>query len=157
MGIPWLEHTLFFAGLASAAVLYALFEIQIEGEHGWAAKLPTWRLRNRWTRLVFGAKPMTGYHLYSLLFVFLMVHLPYVYGQVLPSWSAELRIVSFFILFWTLEDFLWFVLSPAFGLRRFRREHIWWHASAWWWIMPRDYWLGIPLGGALYVLSWTGC
>jgi len=24
-----------------------------------------------------------------------------------------------------VEDFLWFVLNPAYGMRRFRREHIW--------------------------------
>ena len=60
----------------------------------------------------------------------------------------------FMILFWIVEDFLWFVFNPAYGIRRFRREDIWWHAQSWWWFMPRDYWLTLPMGVLLYVLSW---
>lgn len=79
-----------------------------------------------------------------------MVHLPYALGFAVPSWTAEARIAAF----WILEDYLWFVFNPAFGASRFRREHIWWHAPAWWWIMPREYWVGAPVALALYLLSW---
>ena len=141
----------FWVFLLATSWLFALVEIHIEGTDGWAAKLPTWRVQNRWTRLVYGSKPLTGYHLYVQLFVLVMSHAPLLLGA--PSWRMEARVLAFFILFWIVEDFLWFVLNPAFGLRRFRKEHIWWHAPSWWWIMPRDYWIFLPIGVVLYAAS----
>lgn len=149
-----MQHVLFFVHLALTSALFAMLEIQIEGEHGWAANLPTWKVENRWTRMFFSGKPLTGYHVFLILFMLTIVHLPYAMGVVRPSLAVEMRIVSYFIFFSIVEDFLWFVLNPAFGLRRFRREHVWWHAPKWWWIMPRDYWLFLPVGVALYVGSW---
>ena len=52
---------LFFSFLFVLAALFALAEIQIEGPQGWAANLPTWRVKNRWTRLLYGAnRPVRG-------------------------------------------------------------------------------------------------
>jgi len=82
-----------------------------------------------------------------------ILHLPYGLSFIAPSWHNESRIISFFILFWVLEDFLWFVLNPAFGIKRFKAERIWWHASTWWWIMPKDYWIFTPIGVGLYWYS----
>jgi hypothetical protein len=144
---------LFFSFLFVLAALFALAEIQIEGPQGWAANLPTWRVKNRWTRLLYGAKPLTGYHLYLQLFLLVAVHLPFGMGLTPFTWRGEASALSFFILFWVLEDFLWFVFNPAFGLRRFKPEHIWWHAPGWIWIMPRDYWIFLPVGLFLY---WLG-
>lgn len=148
-----MQHLWFFAFLLAISVVFALLEIHIEGRDGWAANLPTWRVDNRFTRLVMGGRELTGYHLYVHLFVLLMAHLPYGLGIAPPSWHAEGRIVAFLILFWVMEDFLWFVFNPAFGVRRFRREHVPWHAPAWWWIMPRDYWVFTPLALLLYLWS----
>jgi hypothetical protein len=64
-----MPHALFIVTLAIAATLFALVEIQIEGPNGWAARLPTWQVENRWTRLFWSAKPLTGYHLYTQLFI----------------------------------------------------------------------------------------
>ena len=145
---------LFFVFLFVLSALFALAEIQIEGTHGgWAANLPTWRVQNRWTRLIYGAKPLTGYHLYLQLFLLVVVHLPFGMGLTPFSWRGEACALSFFTLFWVLEDFLWFVFNPAFGVKRFKPEHIWWHAPGWIWIMPRDYWIFIPVGLLLYWLS----
>jgi len=146
-------HLMFFVTLFIFSALFALAEIQIEGPHGWAASLPTWRVSNRWTHLFYSAKPLTGYHLYTQLFAVVAVHLPFGLSLTPFTWRMEARQLSFLILFWVLEDFLWFLLNPAFGLKRFRREHVWWHAKTWWWIMPRDYWVFIPVGLALYRFS----
>ncbi|HEX6938272.1 MAG TPA: hypothetical protein VF158_02590 [Longimicrobiales bacterium] len=148
------DHAVFFASVFGAAAVFARLEIEIEGSAGWASALPTWRLENRWTRLLLGGRPLTGYHLCVHLFLLLVGHLPYALALVRPSLAVEARIASFLILFWVLEDFLWFVANPAFGIRRFRRENIPWHAPGWWWIMPREYWILTPLGLALYVWSW---
>src|SRR5262249_31704041 len=131
----------------------ARVEIEIEGPNGWAENLPTWRLRNKWTRLCFGDRPITGYHVWAILFVTLLSHLPLAMDWPRWSWHRELQVLAFVILFFVVEDFLWFVLNPAYGVRRFRREHIWWHRDTWWWVMPRDYWLFSTLGVAAYVLA----
>lgn len=148
-----IEHLPFVALVFTASTLFALLEIQIEGaQGGWAWNLPTWRKDSRLARLLLGGRTLTGYHLYVHLFVLTVAHSAY--GLGLPfSWAAEARIVAFLILFWVGEDFLWFILNPAFGLRRFRPEHIPWHRRSWWGIMPREYWIGIPVGIAFYVLG----
>ncbi len=138
--------------LVAASAFFALLEIQIEGGAGWASDLPTWRFENNWTRLILGARPITGYHVCFQLFVLSLGHLGYALG-VAPSLKLELRIIAFLVLFWILEDFLWFVFNPRFGLRRFRRKHIWWHAKTWWWFMPRDYWIFLPIAAALLVAA----
>lgn len=148
-----MEHLLFASFLFFAAFVFAKLEIQIEGPHGWAAKLPTWRVSNRWTELLYSSRPLTGYHVYLQLMIFVMVHFPVV---LLPhAWSIglECRIISFFILLFLLEDFLWFVLNPAYGIKRWSPAHIDWHAKTWWWIAPRDYWLFSAIGIAIY---WIG-
>lgn len=148
------EHALFVGYLVLTSTAFALVEIQVEGPNGWASKLPTWKIDNKWTRRFFGSRPLTGYHLYLLLFIMLIVHIPYALGLAQPNVETELRIISFVILFGVVEDFLWFVLNSAFGLHKFRSEHIWWHSDAWWWIMPREYWILGPVGVALYIWSW---
>jgi hypothetical protein len=148
-----IHHFTFFAAVVAASTAFALLEIQIEGGRGRAAGLPAWRYENRWTRVVLGGRAITGYHVYFHLLVIILTHLPFALAIAPFSWPAELRIVGFVILFWLLEDFLWFVLNRRWGLRRFRPEHIPWHAPNWWWIMPRDYWIFGPLGVALYALS----
>ena len=67
------------------------------------------------------------------------------------TWALELRVLAFLILFWILEDFLWFVFNPDWGIRRFRPEYVWWHAPNWWGPLPRDYWLFLPLAAGLYL------
>ncbi len=144
---------LFFLGLLGTSLLFALVEIHIEGPHGWAGNLPTWRIENRWTRLFYGKRPLTGYHLYVQLFVLVMANVIWFLGLTPFTWRGEARVMAFVILFWITEDFIWFLLNPAFGIRRFTKQHIWWHAPTWWWFMPRDYWIFIPIGLLLYYVS----
>jgi len=70
-----------------------------------------------------------------------------------PPGAGEARVISFIILFWVLEDFLWFAFNPRWGVGKFKKEHIWWHATHWWWIMPRDYWIFVPVGLLLFYVS----
>jgi hypothetical protein len=144
----------FLLAILAAATVFALAEVQIEGKNGWASALPTWRVDNRWTRLVMGGRPLTGYHLYMHLFLILLLHVPFALEVLSPSLSLELRIFSFLILFWVAEDFLYFVVNPEFGLRKFSKKYIWWHPH-WWWILPREYWIFTPVGMVLYVFSGT--
>ena len=147
-------HAVFAALLLLASACFALLEIQIEGTAGWASSLPTWRLENRWTRLLMGKRPVTGYHAYFHMFMFTVMHAAYVVVPASFSLATELRIISFLMLFWVIEDYFWFVFNPAFGVRGFTREKASWHSATWWGFMPRDYWLFLPAGVLLYVVSW---
>lgn len=117
------------------AIALAKLEIQIEGKYGWAEKLPTWRLKNKWTQLFWGEQPYTGYHFWLLISIILFLHFPFVLNP--SSWSAELEllIIGYFFLGVILEDYFWFVFNPHFGRQKFTNTHAPWHKK---WIM------GIP-------------
>jgi len=147
------EEFIFCFYLVIISAVLALLEIQIEGANGWAKELPTWRIKNKLTTWLMGEKPLTGYHVYLIAFVVLLAHLPYFLGFASPSISIEIRLISLIILLFIVEDFLWFVLNPAYGIRKFKPQYIWWHASSWWWIMPRDYYIFGIIGISLYLFS----
>jgi hypothetical protein len=124
-----------------AALVFAKLEIEIEGQHGWAAMLPTWRIEKHFLLDLFlGGRPLTGYHVWAFLFVLLSFHLPFFF--VPGSWSVrrELHAIGSYTLFWIFEDVLWFLLNPHYGWRKFTRENVWWHKR---WVLglPADYWV----------------
>ncbi|MBI5622043.1 hypothetical protein HY933_04250 [Candidatus Falkowbacteria bacterium] len=139
------------------AVVLAILEIQVEGPHGWAKNLPTWRpLSTKWyvrlyQRLMSG-KEFTGYHLTMFIFVLLIFHLPYVFGLelTLTHWLQTMSLYFMFVVLW---DFLWFVLNPYYPLKKFKREHIWWHQK-WLWLAPVDYYAGLLISLAV-LLPWS--
>jgi hypothetical protein len=135
--------------------VFAKVEIQIEGKDGWAASLPTWRVeKHRLLDIFWGGRPMTGYHAWMFLFMALAFHLPlFLNGGI--DLATETRIIGSLALFWIVEDFLWFVLNPAYGLRRFRPEAIAWHKR---WIgpVPTDYVAFVCVGLALVWFSYQG-
>jgi hypothetical protein len=133
------------------ATVLAILEVQIEGKHGWAKNLPTWRPKNPnfFTKLYTGflsGKDLTGYHLSMFSFVFLIFGLPYVFGLPLTLENI-LKTVSFYFMFCILWDFLWFVLNPHYPLKQFKKEHLDFHHKKWFFGIPTDYW-----GGALVSL-----
>ena len=119
------------------ALVLALWEIQIEGKDGWASKLPAWRIeKGRFIKLT-GGRPVTGYHVFMTLFLISMVHLPLFF----VPWTLPLEslLLGFYVGMVFLEDFMWFVLNPSYGIRSFRRGRIWWHRQ-WWGPVPALYW-----------------
>lgn len=113
-----------------------MVEIQIEGEVGWAGSLPTWRLEHHWLLDIFwGGRPMTGYHAWIFSFMALMFHAPIL---ILGRWTVKLeaRMLGCVMLFWIVEDLMWFVCNPAFGWSGLTPERVSWHKH---WL------LGIPL------------
>lgn len=131
----------------------AKFEISIEGANGWAKNLPTWRLPpSSWvSKVFFSDKPATGYHIWLEITAISVIHSVYIF--VAPSWNIELRILAFFLFFCVVEDFLWFALNPAFGIKNFRADKIWWHQKHWWIFAPRDYYVFLLLGTICYLFS----
>ena len=146
--VPWLC----LLWIALMAFLFAQLEIQIEGPHGWASHLPTWRLpETSPLRLLFGGRPITGYHVFAFAFMAAAFHWPLaLFGHfTLP---LEARILASLALFWILEDFLWFVLNPAYGLSRFKKHHIPWHPH-WFLGVPVDYLVMSAAAVTLFVYS----
>lgn len=134
------------------ALALAAWEIQIEGKDGWAAKLPCWR-KNEGTLVKIFGLPITGYHVFLVINLLLLVHLPIFFAS---GWTGrnELAVLGFFLLMITLEDFFWFVLNPAFGVKNFKKSNpnIWWH-KRWFLGLPTWYWLIFPAG---IILIWLG-
>lgn len=125
------------------AICWALakLEIHIEGGAGWAENLPTWRWGPEWFLNLSNGKPVTGYHVYMNLLLLLFLHYPLV-GAWTPA--GEARALSVYFQFAFVWDFLWFMLNPAFGWRRFRRGEVWWFRR-WLGRFPADYYTGAAL------------
>jgi hypothetical protein len=142
--------------LFAYALLFAMVEIEIEGKDGWAIHLPTWYRRRCWYARVYGwllsGKPLTGYHAVMFFIPFVSFHVGLVFGQ--PwSWGIEADMIARYLVWNVTWDFLWFLLNPAFGWRRFRKGGIWWHAR---WIgrVPIDYLNAIVLSFVVVAVPW---
>src|SRR5688572_248104 len=135
-------------------LVMAGMEIESEGPHGWARQMPTWYRRGGFWAKLYGAlnggKPLTGYHLFVFFLPLAFVHIPFFVGL---GWSvaAELHCLAMYFVICVLWDFLWFVFNPHFGVKRFRKEHVWWHASSWWpfGLFPVDYASGLLVAAGL--------
>jgi len=152
MTSPALQITGFLSAVGVLSYLFAMVEIQIEGSGGWASNLPTWRIEKHWLLDVFfGGRPLTGYHAWVLPFILLIFHFPFVLTWSW-SWPLEARVIAGFMLFWIIEDLLWFLLNPAYGWRRFKRAEVRWHKH---WLLgfPTDYWTFATTAG---ILLWFG-
>ncbi len=118
------------------SIVTALFEIQIEGPHGWATALPTWKVESKWLSFLNNGKPLTGYHLYLNIVQLLMFHFPILF--IGWTWSLEWTLLASFCEYFVFWDFLWFLLNPYFGWQRFMRGYIWWFRT-WAGHFPLDY------------------
>jgi hypothetical protein len=147
---PAARSTFFQQGLRAAApfavyltliaATLAYLEVQIEGPHGWAATLPTWRVTDPRLTWIFGGRPVTGYHVGLNLLLLLLFHWPALFTR----WGLvqEVRVLSAFTLLAVVWDFLWFVLNPHFGLARYGPDTVWWF-TRWWLGVPVDYFVGL--------------
>ena len=142
-----------FIFVSILALFFAQVEIQIEGTGGWAANLPTWRIEKHWLLDIFwGGRAMTGYHAWVFPFIALFFHFPFVMMQ---KWTFRLqcRTIANLMAFWVIEDFLWFVMNPGYGIARFSAHDVPWHIH---WLLgvPTDYWVALFAGSFLYIFSY---
>lgn len=142
------------AWVALLGLFFAQTEIQIEGSAGWAANLPTWRIEKHWLLDIFwGGRAMTGYHAWVFPFIAMFFHFPFFFMQ-RWSWRLQARAVASIMLFWIVEDFLWFVMNPAFGLGRFNPVDASWHKH-WFLFAPTDYWMFTGISILLFWFSYS--
>ncbi len=127
------------------ATILAILEIQIEGEHGWAKNLPTWRPKTRnWAVKLYenmmSGKELTGYHLSVFSLVLLIYLLPFFLG--LPFTSPNFfKVLAFYFVTIPLWDFIWFVLNPWHPLKDFQKNNV--NHKAWFLGMPTDYYFSV--------------
>lgn len=148
----WLKLVLALGWVVLLAFFFANVEVQIEGASGWAASLPTWRIEQHWLLDIFwGGRVMTGYHAWVFPFIAMFFHFPLVFSG---AWqlAKHMQIIAFIMVFWIVEDFLWFVINPAFGLQRFTPTAITWHKH-WFLFAPTDYWLYLTAAILLLLYS----
>ncbi len=133
-------------GLLIYMAAWAIIEIEIEGRRGWSEGTETWyRFTGTPARIymVFtGGKPLTGYHLaMNVINITAFWYWTRSLGTTLTAW----------ILFAVIEDFLWFVLNPRFGIKNFGRKKVWWHSRSYWVLgwFPLDYLVGIAVSTAV--------
>ena len=135
------------------AFCFAKVEINVEGDKGWAGGLPTWRIEKHWLLDVFwGGRPLTGYHVWVFSFIILLFHTAFFFGC---GWSMKLeaKIIASLMIFGIVEDFLWFILNPYYGLRKFSKKDIPWHSHRWSIFMPTDYWIFLTAAALLFWYS----
>ncbi|HEY3358967.1 MAG TPA: hypothetical protein VGQ83_37300 [Polyangia bacterium] len=151
-----LQIAALLAGVTLVAYFFANVEVQIEGADGWAARLPvTFRIEKHWLLdLFWGGRPMTGYHAWAFSFMAVAFHFPLIAAW-RWSWRIEARIVACLALFWVIEDFLWFVLNPAYGVGPLFARQVPWHKK-WLLGLPQDYWSFALVAALLLWLSYRG-
>lgn len=134
-------------------IFLAMLEIEIEGEHGWAKNLPTWRKTNQGAALGF-FRTMTGYHAILFLMILFLNHIIFVGFFGFVGISDEFFILAFHLFLLIYWDFLWFVLNPHFTIKKFKKEHIPWYTDSRWiaWF-PIDYWYAFGSSGCLAVFG----
>ncbi len=134
--------------LFALAVLFAVFEIEGEGKHGWGEKYPTYyrvtTLPAKAWALVMN-KPLTGYHA-ALIPATIMIFLWPMAQDSTWSWHGVCAALAYYLAWTVIWDFSWFVLNPHYGVGMFRKDSVWWFA--------REPWLfaRIPFS---YCIAWT--
>ncbi len=111
------------------AILFSLLEIEAEGKHGWAKKLPT-------PPALF---TLTTYHvIMNIMVIFTLVYSLY------PN---NIYTMIFYIVAWFLiEDTMWFMLNPHYTIHEYKRENIWWLNSQNWYMgMPLQNYIGLGI------------
>jgi len=99
------------------ATLWAAMEVEIEGpEGGWAKNLPTSKFYNT---------HFTWYHIIMNTIVLLTLFRSFYKNTFI---SKIFYTTSWFL----VEDYLWFMINPGFGIKKYTQKDIWWHGKQLW-------------------------
>jgi hypothetical protein len=118
------------------ALLYALLEIEIEGQDGWAKNLPT-------PKMLFH---FTQYHVIMNLIVIL------IFFKIYYKQKSDLLKTIFIISLWfMLEDTYWFIYNSKYTIQKYNKECVPWHR--WYYGLPLGSWISIFIFIMIYFSS----
>jgi len=149
------------------ALVFALFCVNAEGKAGWAGNLPAWRPNPNlwWVKILYWiplcGREVNGFDLFVITF-FIMAFLFIFFWNWTHGKTWKLRdwgeLVCLFFVFSVIEDFLWFMVNPYYGLGKFSAQFIPWHKN-WLGPLPTDYYIGIAASIGFGILSrgWKWC
>lgn len=110
------------------ASVFSWLEVEMEGKHGWAVNLPT--------SCAFGG--WTWYHIAMNVLVLLTVAgVTRLYHSKFQNfWGkyiATALVYVFRVAVWfCVEDIMWFVINKHYGIHRYTKKDIFWHADKTW-------------------------
>jgi hypothetical protein len=139
-----------FIWMIILAFFHSFQETQIEGKAGWARHLPTFRISTFITKLLIN-KEITGYHLFMLIMWIIIFHGIYLFFP----FTLKTELIIFGLLNWyfIIEDFLFFIVNPHFGIKSFRPGKISWHRRWFLNFIPVSYIIGAVIGTLLLILG----
>lgn len=114
--------------ILSHATIFAWLEVEMEGKHGWAVNLPT--------SCAFGG--WTWYHIAMNLIVLLSVGAvtrgyDSIFKNKWEKYVAGVLLYVFRVAVWfCVEDIMWFVINKHYGIRKYTKHDIFWHADKTW-------------------------
>lgn len=104
---------------------------------------------------ILGGREFTVYHrvvdAMHLFVAHLVVYL--FFFKTAVWWILEIRAIATLLLFWSIEDTLWFFVNPFYGPRGYKPEYIPWHARDWWFFAPKGVIILFLLGVGLFWIS----
>ncbi len=132
------------------SLIWAYFEVQIEGDKSWTRSLPCWIKKYSWF-----SKEITGYHV-SLMGLMIAIILLTIVAVAIASLLVNIEIIIVIISIFKLivavllsilvlaimhEDFLWNVInpSPKFGVKDFTKKYPEVGETIFVWVVPIDY------------------
>ncbi|MDO8265143.1 MAG: hypothetical protein Q7T34_02120 [Candidatus Parcubacteria bacterium] len=141
----------------------AKLEIQIEGKYGWAQNLPTWRKTEGFLVRLQGF-PTTGYHTWLNALRFITFNIPMLFFMIIFMIKeidisllirTESLLLGLMITSIVIGNFLWVLLNPYYGIRKFNGKAIYWQKR---WIgpFPDWYYLNIIISAILIYFGLPG-
>ena len=130
-------------------------EIEIEGGYGWARAAADLVSQARARRPGARDGPPAAHRLPRVRVHDPARHRPPPVRVRAFKWSvaAEFSQLAVFFALAVIWDYIWFVMNPAYTVRRFRRDDVWWFQVPWIWRFPLDYYVGIGVSIALAALA----
>jgi|TARA_B110000483_G_C18025407_1_gene476606 hypothetical protein len=124
----WSLKEIFF--ILTHSTVFSAIEVELEAAAGWAVNLPTDCAFLGWT----------FYHVYMNVLVLLTIFgITRIYESDFSKnrhkyiWTVMVYVVRILIWF-CVEDIMWFILNPSYGLLRYTQEDIYWHADKTWFL-----------------------
>lgn len=112
------------------ATIFAWLEVEMEGKHGWAVNLPT--------SCAFGG--WTWYHIAMNIIVLLSVGAiqrgyDSIFKNIWEKYVAGVLLYIFRVAVWfCVEDIMWFVINKHYGIHKYTKHDIFWHADKTWFL-----------------------